>query len=254
MSLKHCTGALLIFGFLGPVTYQMRVLEVRLHFLVSDVRVSTSFLCYTSGVWDFSWVLVVESFWILVKWIYGGCYQSTFGIGGTSVFKYSGLSIAALEWSGFISSLYFGLQLELYYFKCFVCLFAGPGPSFRSSVPGRCCIGCIGSELAFFCEMARLSTCLTGRVNSFRLSFGSVTVFFGDIIFNVVIVVVGKELFAQLFLLPEVFSVLPAGSICLFSSQHRFLKRQGFYGGGTLIWVSQLWYLQLVVFSDSVDL
>ena len=167
-------------------------------------------------------VLVVESFWILVKWIYGGCYQSTFGIGGTSVFKYSGLSIAALEWSGFISSLYFGLQLELYHFKCFVCLFAGPGLSFRFSVPGRCSIGCIGSELAFFCEVARSSTCLTRRVNSFWLSFGSVTVFIVDNIYNVVFVVVGEELFAPLFLLPEFLFVLSACSICLFGIRHGF--------------------------------
>ena len=50
--------------------------------------------------------------------------------------------------------------------------------SFRSSLPGRRSIGCIGSIIAFLCGMVCLATCLAGWVNSFRLSFGSVTVFF----------------------------------------------------------------------------
>ena len=49
--------------------------------------------------------------------------------------------------------------------------------SFRSSFLGRQSIGCIGSVVAFLCGMVCLATCLTGWVNSFWLSFGSVSVF-----------------------------------------------------------------------------
>ena len=49
--------------------------------------------------------------------------------------------------------------------------------SFRSSLPGRRSISCIGSIITFLCGMLCLATCLTGWVNSFWLSFGSVTVF-----------------------------------------------------------------------------
>ena len=48
--------------------------------------------------------------------------------------------------------------------------------SFRSSVPRRKSIGCIGSAVAFLCGMVCFPTCLTGWINSFLLSFGSVTV------------------------------------------------------------------------------
>ena len=47
--------------------------------------------------------------------------------------------------------------------------------SFRSSLPGRRSICCIGSIITFLCGMVSLATCLTGWVNSSRLSFGSVT-------------------------------------------------------------------------------
>ena len=49
--------------------------------------------------------------------------------------------------------------------------------SFRSSLPGRRSISCIGSIITFLCGMLCLATCLRGWVNSFWLSFGSVTVF-----------------------------------------------------------------------------
>ena len=49
--------------------------------------------------------------------------------------------------------------------------------SFRSSLPGRRSISCIGSVVAFLCGMVCLATCLTGWSNSFRLSFASVIVF-----------------------------------------------------------------------------
>ena len=49
--------------------------------------------------------------------------------------------------------------------------------SFRSSTPGRRSLGCIGSVVAFLWGMFCLATCLTGWINSFQLSFGSVTVF-----------------------------------------------------------------------------
>ena len=48
--------------------------------------------------------------------------------------------------------------------------------SFRSSLPGRRSIGCIGSMIASLCGMVCLTTCLTGWVNSFWLSFGPFTV------------------------------------------------------------------------------
>ena len=50
--------------------------------------------------------------------------------------------------------------------------------SFRSVLPSRWSIGCIGSVVAFLCGMVCLSTCVTGWINSFWLSFGSLTVFF----------------------------------------------------------------------------
>ena len=50
--------------------------------------------------------------------------------------------------------------------------------SFRSSLPGKRSISCIGSIITFLCGMVCLVTsCLTGWVNSFLLSFGSVTDF-----------------------------------------------------------------------------
>ena len=48
--------------------------------------------------------------------------------------------------------------------------------SFWSSMPGRRSIGCIGSKTTFLCGAVCFSTCLTGWVNSFWLSFSSVTV------------------------------------------------------------------------------
>ena len=49
--------------------------------------------------------------------------------------------------------------------------------SIRSSVPGRRSIGCIGSKITFLCGVVCFSTCLTGWVDSFRISLSSVTVF-----------------------------------------------------------------------------
>ena len=49
--------------------------------------------------------------------------------------------------------------------------------SFQSSVPGRRSIGCPGSIVAFLCGVVCFPTCLTGWINSFWLSFSSVTVF-----------------------------------------------------------------------------
>ena len=43
-------------------------------------------------------------------------------------------------------------------------------------MPGRRSIGCIGSKVTFLCGVVCFSTCLTGWVNSFRLSFSSVIV------------------------------------------------------------------------------
>ena len=44
-------------------------------------------------------------------------------------------------------------------------------------MPRRWSIGCIGSIVAFLGGMVCLATCLTGWINNFWFSFGSVTVF-----------------------------------------------------------------------------
>ena len=63
--------------------------------------------------------------------------------------------------------------------------------SLRSSMPGRRSIGCIGFKAAFFCGVVCFSTCLAGWVNSFRLSFGSVTVFVIVIVVDIAVRVRG---------------------------------------------------------------
>ena len=44
-------------------------------------------------------------------------------------------------------------------------------------MPGRRSVGCISSKMAFLCGVVCFFTCLTGWVDSFRLSFSFVTVF-----------------------------------------------------------------------------
>ena len=81
--------------------------------------------------------------------------------------------------------------------------------SFRSSMPGRRSNGCIGSKVAFFCGAVCLSSCLTGWVNSFWLSFGSVTVFVVVIVivdFTVRVRVIGITVFVCRIIL-KIFSL-----------------------------------------------
>ena len=54
-------------------------------------------------------------------------------------------------------------------------------------------IGCMGSIVAFFCGVVCLSTCLTGWVNSFWLSLGSVTVFVVVVLVIVLVCVVAWD-------------------------------------------------------------
>ena len=56
---------------------------------------------------------------------------------------------------------------------------------FRSSLPGRLSIGCIGSMVASLCRLVCLATSRTGWENSFWLSFSSVTVFVAVVVWIV---------------------------------------------------------------------
>ena len=75
--------------------------------------------------------------------------------------------------------------------------------SFRSSLPGRRSISGVGSKVAFLCGVVCLHTCLRGWINSFWLSFCSVTVF----IVVVIVIDVGIRVrsVAALFLFPGIF-------------------------------------------------
>ena len=59
--------------------------------------------------------------------------------------------------------------------------------SFRFALPGKWPVCCIGSNVMSLCGVVRFATCLTAWMNSFPLSFCSITVF---IVFAVIIVVV----------------------------------------------------------------
>ena len=71
--------------------------------------------------------------------------------------------------------------------------------SFRSSVPGRRSISCIGSKITFLCGVVYFSTCLTGWVNSFCLSFSSVTVSVNVVVVDIIVRVrgIGVTVFAS---------------------------------------------------------
>ena len=59
--------------------------------------------------------------------------------------------------------------------------------SFRFALPGKWPVCCIGSNLISLCGVVHFATCLTAWINSFPLSFCSITVL---IVFVVIIVVV----------------------------------------------------------------
>ncbi len=58
-------------------------------------------------------------------------------------------------------------------------------------MPGRRSIGCIGSKITFLCEVVCFSTCLTGWVKSFWLSFSFVTVFVVIVVVDITVRVRG---------------------------------------------------------------
>ena len=58
-------------------------------------------------------------------------------------------------------------------------------------MPGRRSIGCIGSKVTFLCGVVCFSTCLTGWVNSFWLSFSSIAVFVVIIVADIAVRVRG---------------------------------------------------------------
>ena len=119
--------------------------------------------------------------------------------------------------------------------------------SFRSSVPGRRSVGCIGSKVAFHCGLVCSSTCRTGWVNSIRLSLSSATVFVVDVVVIIddvgdVFRVIGVTVFISRIIL-VVFSLLP-----LFFQQAALISVMScfLYNGGTLVWVCQHWCLSVV--------
>ena len=58
-------------------------------------------------------------------------------------------------------------------------------------MPGRRSIRCIGSKVTFLCGVVCFSTCLTGWVNSFRLSFSSVVVSIIVVVVDITVLVRG---------------------------------------------------------------
>ena len=58
--------------------------------------------------------------------------------------------------------------------------------SFRFALPGKWPVCCIGSNITSVCRVVLFATCLAGWINSFWLSFSSVTVFV-----VVVVIIVG---------------------------------------------------------------
>ena len=89
--------------------------------------------------------------------------------------------------SGFVRILLVGFFLDL-------------NLSFRSFLPGRRSIGCVGSIVAFLRGVVCLPTCLTGWINIFLLFFSSVTVIVvGVVILLVCIVIRDRVIVATVF-------------------------------------------------------
>ena len=106
--------------------------------------------------------------------------------------------------------------------------------SFRASLPRRRCLGCIGSIVAFLCGMVCLVTCLTGWINSFWLSFGSVTVFVVVIMIGDVAVWV-RGIGVTVFVSSNILNIF---SLCsLFFQQSTLIS--------VMSWFSQWWYAAL---------
>ena len=117
-------------------------------------------------------------------------------------------------------------------------------------MPGRRSISCIGSKVTFLCGLVCLSTGLTGWVNSFWLSSGSVTVF-------AVVVVVVVVFFVDVVDWLRVIGNTVLGSRNILSNFSLFylLFQQArliyiifwfFYSDGTLVWVRRRWCFRFV--------
>ena len=111
--------------------------------------------------------------------------------------------------------------------------------SFRSSMPGRRSVGCIGSKLAFLCGVVCFPTYLTGWVNSFRLSLGSFTVL---VVVAVAVVIVDVAVRVRVIgvtaFVSRIILVFFQFILAVFStSDTDFCNVLVFYSSGTLGWV-----------------
>ena len=106
--------------------------------------------------------------------------------------------------------------------------------AFRSCMPGRPSNGCIGSKVAFSCWVVCFSTCLTGWVNIFRLSFSSVTVFVLHV--NIVDVAVRFRVIGVTVFFQDYFDSFQFVLAVFSTSDTDFCKLLFFYSGATLIW------------------
>ena len=87
--------------------------------------------------------------------------------------------------------------------------------SFRFVLPGKWPFCCIGSNITTLCGVVRFATCLTGWINSFWLSFCSITVF---VVFVLIILVIWNRVHGA-----TVF--VAKNSLCAFNLL--FLVQQG---------------------------
>ena len=112
--------------------------------------------------------------------------------------------------------------------------------SFRSSVPGRRSIVCIDSKVTFLCGVVCFSARLTGWINSFRLSIGSVTVFVVVVVIIIFFDIAGRVrvIGVAVFVSGIILIVFSVCSRCFFNKRHWFFFISWFfYRGGTLVWV-----------------
>ena len=117
--------------------------------------------------------------------------------------------------------------------------------SFRSSLRGRRSIGCIGSEVAFLCGMVFLATCLTGWINNFWLSFGSVNVFVVVVVVKIVDVAVRARGIGVTVFVSRIVLIFFQFVRAVFSTTDTdFCNALVFYSGGTLVCVCQRLRLQ----------
>ena len=100
---------------------------------------------------------------------------------------------------------------------------------FRSSVPGRRSIGCIGSMIAFLCGVVGNSTCLTEWINSLWLPFSSVNVFVVVVAVVIVFIVVWDKFFgASVFVSRILLSIFRLSSLLFLANGTKFCNVLGF--------------------------